>query len=235
MLQAPDQRLINLIPLSTTTEGPFGSGCNMTHVSSEAFDPNAPSTTPADLPKGKRKQKKNHAQIIQLAFTVNSIYPSEYLRSCLVIICISRFLVDNDEEPTIGSENGDLILGGTPMLLAFCSHLLGQLGKSIYLAFIDSRSKQCLLCGDIKTTVPRTLNCVRSHLNHKPFHCSAVGCKFCKRGRYAFFILLKPIIFLILHSNQGLKVYLESIVGRPHQGGGEPTSMPSSGLVCHLY
>ncbi|PVF91016.1 hypothetical protein CPB86DRAFT_664742, partial [Serendipita vermifera] len=53
--------------------------------------------------------------------------------------------------------------------------------RSIYRLFIKNKDIQCRLCGLTKFSAARALSCVRSHLNHRPFHCSgpSVGCKIC--------------------------------------------------------
>jgi hypothetical protein len=51
--------------------------------------------------------------------------------------------------------------------------------------FVDSVEKKCLLCGAPKTSMPRALGCVRSHLGLRPFTCPGPqkGCRKCVQGK----------------------------------------------------
>jgi hypothetical protein len=122
---------------------------------------------------------------LQLVFSKDAIYPNPYLRSCLDRLLQSRFYRENDHEPTIGSLEGDLILGGIPTMLALSPLLMWRIGESIYIAFIDIAERRCLLCGTVKRSIPIALSCVRSHLNHKPFRCpgKSSGCNLCIDGK----------------------------------------------------
>ncbi|PVF93246.1 hypothetical protein CPB86DRAFT_715867, partial [Serendipita vermifera] len=53
--------------------------------------------------------------------------------------------------------------------------------KSIYYLFVDETEHRCLFCGSIKTSFTRAVNCVRSHLGHRPFQCGgeSMGCSRC--------------------------------------------------------
>jgi hypothetical protein len=122
---------------------------------------------------------------LQVIFSKDAIYPDSYLHSCLNRLLQSRFYLENDHEPTIGSYEGNLILGGIPTMLASSPLLMWRIGESIYIAFMNTAERRCLLCGSVKRSIPTALSCVRSHLNHKPFLCpgKSSGCKLCGEGR----------------------------------------------------
>jgi len=101
------------------------------------------------------------------------------LQSLLRLIIEAPFYKNDSLEPTIGCEEGTKLLaksnlqgiGSNPKLIS----------KSIYRLFVNEEKRQCLLCGAIKTTHGRALSCVRSNLDHRPFHCIGIdgGCGRC--------------------------------------------------------
>lgn len=101
----------------------------------------------------------------------------------------SSFLSENQHEPSFGTADADLLLGGHDDLKL---RLNSQLkGKSIYHLFLDDQHRKCLLCGINKTSTSRALACIRSHLDHRPFSClgSPSGCRKCsaEKGYAEFF------------------------------------------------
>jgi hypothetical protein len=175
VLQRPEPRRIPLIP-EWFDDGQHGCILNS---SGQRLIMSMSSLTTFD------QLLKDKVALRQLVFSKDAIYPNRYLRSCLDRLLQSRFYRENDHEPTIGSLEGDLILGGIPTILASSSHLMWRMGESVYIAFVDIAERRCLLCGTIKRSIPAALSCVRSHLNHKPFLCpgKSSGCNLCIAGK----------------------------------------------------
>jgi hypothetical protein len=101
------------------------------------------------------------------------------LHSLLLLLKKSAFYVEDRLEPSIGSDECNVLLAGiTAYPLTFTR---GLEGKSIYSLFINTQERTCRICGSIKGSPVRAISCVRSDLGHRPFHCPGIkeGCKRC--------------------------------------------------------
>lgn len=123
------------------------------------------------------------------------------LHLLLKFIQASPFYRNLKEEPHIGSSEANDILdqviehGGDLQDRPFQS-----LGQSIYALFIDPQGPTCTFCQTPKTNLQRGIECVRSHLDHRPYECGGrtFGCRRCvsgtRRARFCNLRILKQHI-----------------------------------------
>jgi hypothetical protein len=138
-------------------------------------------TTPISIPLPHApSQVQFTAEHLRNAFTDNSVYPDPFRRYCLDLVIDSLHLYENRIEPDQNSPEAIQILGPA----AACLPSTTAPG-SILNVFVDSVEKRCLVCGATKTSMPRILGCVRSHLGLRPFTCPGLqkGCRKCVQGR----------------------------------------------------
>jgi len=124
-------------------------------------------------------QVRSGTEHVRTAFKNNSVYPDPFRRYCLDSIVESQLDI-NQLEPDQNSLEAIQILGPA----AFCLPSTTAPG-SILNIFVDSVEKKCLVCGAPKTSMPRALGCVRSHLGLRPFPCPGpqMGCRKCVQGK----------------------------------------------------
>jgi hypothetical protein len=134
---------------------------------------------PISIPQA-ASQVQSSAEHLRTAFTDNSVYPDPFRRYCLDLLIESLHLYANRLEPDQNSLEAIQILGPA----AGCLPSTTAPG-SILNVFVDSVEKKCLVCGATKTSMPRTLGCVRSHLGLRPFTCPGPqeGCRKCVSGK----------------------------------------------------
>jgi hypothetical protein len=104
-------------------------------------------------------------------------------RDLLDLVRNSGFYLRDEHEPIIGTEEGDAFLAQSDKIQEYLGQSLRSQvrDKSIYHLLIDEKSTRCRLCGASKSAPVRVLQCVRAHLDHRPFHCPGIGegCKRC--------------------------------------------------------
>jgi hypothetical protein len=90
---------------------------------------------------------------------------------------------DDDPEPNLGTQEADNILFCMDVLhnVSFPSNHI-KAGRSIYSIFTDLSRYKCLMCDSTKKSAQRAVECVRAHINHRPFRCSGwkSGCSICR-------------------------------------------------------
>ncbi|PVF92218.1 hypothetical protein CPB86DRAFT_226964 [Serendipita vermifera] len=93
---------------------------------------------------------------------------------------------DNDPEPRLGSPEANDILFCLDIFhsASFPSSCI-KTGRSLYALLTDPSLYKCLMCGSAKSSAQRAVECVRSHIRHKPFKCGgwSSGCGICRAGR----------------------------------------------------
>lgn len=130
---------------------------------------------PADLTHYSIKQRG----CLAVAFTKDSCHPSIALRSLLDYVLPSAFILDQSHEPFFTDKLAMLFIERI-IHLPQCPPIdFGNSKRSLFTIFVEKAAFRCLFCGLCKTSMPRALGCVRSHLGHKPFRCS--GCQSCNQ------------------------------------------------------
>jgi hypothetical protein len=93
---------------------------------------------------------------------------------------------DDDPEPKLGNQEANDILFRMDVLydISFPSKHI-KTGRSIYTLLTDSISYKCLMCGSIKGSAQRAVECVRAHIGYRSFQCSgkSLGCGVCRPGQ----------------------------------------------------
>jgi hypothetical protein len=127
------------------------------------------------------RRKERDDLLLDAAFTKHSRYENSTLRFLLDSSLTSEFLNQDREEPSLGTHEGNCILASMKSLCFELSNEDIPSGGSIYAFFIGESGKLCLICGKHKTSLQRGIECVRSHLNHRPFVCGGetTGCEAC--------------------------------------------------------
>ncbi|PVF95377.1 hypothetical protein CPB86DRAFT_595172 [Serendipita vermifera] len=122
------------------------------------------------------------------------------LHLLLKFIQASAFYLSHEEEPHIGTRKANEIL---QYVTDHGGDLRGRslaLGQSIYALFIDPQGSICMFCQAPKNNLQRGIECVRSHLDHRPYECGGelVGCLRCEgslaRARFRNIRVLKQHI-----------------------------------------
>jgi hypothetical protein len=117
-------------------------------------------------------------------------------RQCILeYIFDSSFYKDDVIEPKLGTPEANDILFYMNLLqnVSFPSSCI-KTGRSFYSLLTDPVSYKCLLCGSIKKSAQRAVDCVRAHIGHRPFRCTGwrSGCGICVRMKseslYAYFL-----------------------------------------------
>ncbi|PVF92213.1 hypothetical protein CPB86DRAFT_226465 [Serendipita vermifera] len=95
----------------------------------------------------------------------------------------SDWFENDDPEPILGTARAEHILLCMRLLnnVTFSPDLI-KTGRSLYTLFTDPSLFKCLMCDSTKTTAQRALDCVRAHIEHRPFHCSGLKCGICRPG-----------------------------------------------------
>ncbi|PVF93774.1 hypothetical protein CPB86DRAFT_835863 [Serendipita vermifera] len=129
------------------------------------------------------QRKAKDGALLDAAFTTGSVYESDTLRGLLDLVLISEVLEQDEEEPCLGSREGNAILENMKVLGYELPSRETTSRQSMYTFFLGEDRNQCLICGKSKTCLQRGIECVRSHLNHRPFVCGGgtMGCKSCVR------------------------------------------------------
>jgi hypothetical protein len=120
-----------------------------------------------------------HDEQAAQAFTESSGHPSVALRKLLDYILHSAFLHNQECEPLMADDYSKYVLRQIANLQGCPAIDLSSTKKSLLTLFVGKSGPRpcCLICGKSKGTIPRTLGCVRSHLQLKPFRCG--GCQLC--------------------------------------------------------
>jgi hypothetical protein len=120
-----------------------------------------------------------HDQHAELAFTESSIHPSLALWELLHCILHSVFLHDQGCEPLMADDYSKYVLRQIANLQGCPAIDFSSTKKSLLTLFVGKSGRRpcCLICGKSRGSIPRTLGCVRSHLQLKPFRCG--GCQLC--------------------------------------------------------
>lgn len=105
-------------------------------------------------------------------------------RQCILeYIFDSSFYKDDVIEPKLGTPEANDILFYMNLLqnVSFPSSCI-KTGRSFYSLLTDPVSYKCLLCGSIKKSAQRAVDCVRAHIGHRPFRCTGwrSGCGICR-------------------------------------------------------
>lgn len=125
----------------------------------------------------------NQREFLVVAFTRNSCNSNAALRRLLDFVLTSAFILEQTHEPFL-ADKPSLHLLERIIHLPQCPPIDFRNSKrSLFTLFVERAPFvektlfRCLFCGLCKTSMPRALGCVRSHLGHKPFRCS--GCQSC--------------------------------------------------------
>ena len=104
------------------------------------------------------------------------------LRGFLDCLLHSLFIHNQDPEPLFTDDYGRYVLHQAARLQG-CPQLDFSNPRQSILTVLVGKSNRgrphCLICGNIRGSLPRILGCVRSHLQFKPFRCNGEGCLSC--------------------------------------------------------
>jgi hypothetical protein len=92
----------------------------------------------------------------------------------------------DDPEPRLGtSKANDIFLYLKALHNVSFPEACIKAGRSIYSLLTDPTLYKCLRCGSIKKSVQRAVDCVRAHIEHRPFRCLGwrSGCGICRPGQ----------------------------------------------------
>ncbi|PVF92212.1 hypothetical protein CPB86DRAFT_791367 [Serendipita vermifera] len=131
------------------------------------------------------KRIRDHEKLQEL---INS--PSSRLdvrcRRLLEYVLNQDFYKYDVEEPKLGTIEGTAILRHMDTVYGV-SFSQGQIktGRSLFTLLTGRSSYTCLICGTTKTAAQRAVDCVRAHLDHRPFQCTGFisGCRLCPPGQ----------------------------------------------------
>jgi hypothetical protein len=156
--------------MSSTQNVPPQSNLQEPSSSSSDQTDSTPATTPPETVNFK-------SNIATIAFLPHSPFPNGALAHFLDLIKTSAFIWFNQFEPSINSEAGQDLLR-TVSNHHGCPPIPDQhSGQSIYILMVDRSTKQCLMCGQTKSSLERAITCIRTHLGHKPFVCGGYSAK----------------------------------------------------------
>jgi hypothetical protein len=185
-----DGRLIDIAPpscccLGSQTTPPF-------HVlgdSAVMYPPSQTQLTPGHLVSAKpvkpgQRVRVNHRYLRDLCESPSSPLDLN-CRRLLASILVSDYYLSDSPEPEFGiNERPDIIRRlEQEEGVTFPQHRTKR-GTPLSALLTDPGQSKCLICGNQKTSAQRALECVRSHLGYRPFHCggSSQGCKKCRPG-----------------------------------------------------
>ncbi|CAG8675170.1 12719_t:CDS:2, partial [Acaulospora colombiana] len=110
-------------------------------------------------------------------------------RKLLAYILDADCYISHITEPRIGTAEGDRVLQYLEEVdgVQFPQHKL-RADIPLSALLTDPNSRRCLLCGAIKTSAQRAIECVGSHLDYRPFGCTGFtgGCPTCRPGYESF-------------------------------------------------
>jgi hypothetical protein len=158
------------------------SQMNASTVADSRSTPHQPSLSPLSVrpPPGYHvPYLAPHDQRATQAFTESSNHPNVALRKLLDCILHSTFIHDQACEPRITDDYSKYVLRQISDLIG-CPRIDFSMSKqSLFTLFVGKSGLRpcCLICDKSRESIPRTLGCVRSHLQHKPFRCE--GCQSC--------------------------------------------------------
>ena len=164
---------------SSTSELPKSSAPTFDPLTVDGRTMNNSSRLPIET---SSEKAQTNSSLIRTAFT-SGPFENKARAEFLKWIVGSLFLFTNELEPTLGSDEGQLLLGKVSWISDYpypCTHLTDA-SDSIYVFLADIPTRKCLMCGSSKTSLSRAVCCVRSHLDHRPFVCgsSSSGCLSC--------------------------------------------------------
>lgn len=121
--------------------------------------------------------------LLETAFKPGSTFENASRAKLLELITVSTFLVANQIEPTLDTNEGQSMINMISPLPGYEHISIRNASESIYTVLVDISTRRCLVCGNCKTTLGRAIACIRSHLGHKPFACgsSSSGCRSCPK------------------------------------------------------
>jgi hypothetical protein len=128
------------------------------------------------------KSVNTNRECIERAFQPGSKYSNEARAQLLGLIRGSGFLLMNNLEPSIDSDEGQELVRKVAYLSGYPSIPSQLSSSSIFTLLVEFRERRCLMCGYVRTTLERAIGCVRSHLDHRPFACGGLssGCLTCR-------------------------------------------------------
>jgi hypothetical protein len=107
-------------------------------------------------------------------------------RKLLAYILDSHYYLFDLPEPKLGTEEGTNILRhlAEEQGVTFPPNQVKP-GTPLSALLTDPTQPKCLICQKKKTTAQRAVECVRSHIGHRPFRCggSSQGCPTCRPGQ----------------------------------------------------
>jgi hypothetical protein len=140
--------------------------------------PPGPRTLPVSPPAEHLVPYSGHqSKLLSEAFTEGSCHPNVALRSLLNCIQHSKFIANQEAEPTLTDDYSIYVLAQI-VTLPQCPPIdFNAPKRSLFTLFVDKPHHRCLICNTHKSSLSRALGCVRSHLGHRPFWC--MGCQSC--------------------------------------------------------
>jgi hypothetical protein len=122
-----------------------------------------------------------HDQQAAQAFTASSSHPNIALRKLLDYVLHSAFIHNQDCEPLMTDDYSKYLLRQIANLRGCPAIDFSSSKKSLLTIFVGKSGRRpcCLICDKARGSIPRTLGCVRSHLQLKPFRCG--GCQSCNQ------------------------------------------------------
>jgi len=124
------------------------------------------------------RHKKRRAKALE-GITQKSLYHSlptadrEYFHQVVTKLSNASYLVSPQSlEPTVGSRDGRLLIGPRRLISPGAT----AARESVYAVLVDRPSEGpfvCWICGEVRADrrLPRALDHVRGHFNHRPYHC----------------------------------------------------------------
>lgn len=153
------------------------------------YSPSQPQLSPTNPIPTKAIQRGQRVQIDHYRLRNLCDNPASPLdsnrRKLLTYILSSHFYLADLPDPELGTDESSNILrhleetqGAT-----FPQHRVKK-GTSLLALLTDPTQRKCLICEGEKTTAPRAVECVRSHLGYRPFRCRGAhqGCPTCRPG-----------------------------------------------------
>ncbi|PVF93775.1 hypothetical protein CPB86DRAFT_88365 [Serendipita vermifera] len=107
-------------------------------------------------------------------------------RKLLSYILNSEYYLSDGPEPEIGSDKASTILSRLEETegVTFPQHWIKR-GAPLSALLTDPKQRKCLICEGKKSTAQRAIECVRSHIGYRPYHCGGTNrnCPRCRQGQ----------------------------------------------------
>jgi len=117
------------------------------------------------------------SQMPSTDFSYDAHHCTPALRALFECVRSAHFVLTHAHEPSLKDVYSIFALEYISSLPGCPSIASENLDSSLFVVFADSSNNLCRLCGSHKRSLSRVLTCVRSHLGHRPFHCT--GCQSC--------------------------------------------------------